>query len=419
MKNIRSELTNSIIYIVSSAITAAIPLLALPILTSHLTPEEYGKIGMFQAFYLGSSALVSFSINIYCERKFFSNESVDYRVIISNALAFILLMVFVLISVPRFIYIPILESINIPIIWYYYSILCLLSNILFTVSLSLLSINRCSILYALVSVFYAFFNISTSIFLIVVYDMGDYGRVLGLSLTSFLFIVIFISILCGLKKINLNLISFNRQIEIFKFGLSLWPHAFGFFILNFVDRIWVSKELGSDVAGFYILALQLAGVILLVYTSVNKAYIPWAYSHLSSYDENSLLLVKKSILYAVISSVAIALFVFFISPYLLSIFISEKFNASSQLFRWLMLGSFASGIYVLMSSIVIYFNENKLLSKVTFVSVISNFILLFLFIPTLGVNGAVIAFILTRTLQVVIVGMKIRLLFNNHSLGCK
>ena len=61
---IKSSLVkNTGIYIITSIINSAIPFLLLPILTRHMTPEDYGMVSMFLLLVSFATPFVGLNVN--------------------------------------------------------------------------------------------------------------------------------------------------------------------------------------------------------------------------------------------------------------------------------------------------------------------------------------------------------------------
>ncbi|CAK2003267.1 putative Wzx [Vibrio crassostreae] len=410
-----SPLSNTLLYVLSSALSALITFAALPIFTKFLSPAEYGNIGMFQSLYLGGAAFLSFSVNIYCEKKILKDNTMCERSIISNAIFFVFFITILLLIIPRSLFSPLMGLLGVPIQWYYFCVICLSSQVVMTICLSYFTVIKKASYFFLTTMGNISLNILLSLLLIIYFDMKSEGRVFGLAGAGIVLLITTCVFFIRTNKIRLDSISIATQKEIFQFGLKLLPHAFGFFILNFMDRIVVNNELGVGSAGIYILAVQLSGFILLFYVSANKAYLPWVYNKLNKKNVDQ---VINSLKHLFLFSSILFIFNYYLSDFILPIFISKEYLPSIVLFKTLSAGAFLSGLFVFLSTIVIYFDKTIYLSKLTFFSAISNVLLLMMIVPIFGLEGAIFVFVVTRLIQLSIgIFSVIKLLEAHRELG--
>ncbi|NOJ01951.1 polysaccharide biosynthesis protein, partial [Vibrio kanaloae] len=64
---------NAYVYLFSNVLNAAIPFILLPILTRHLSPDEYGQIAMFQTMLTGIGAFIGLNAVGAASRKFYDD----------------------------------------------------------------------------------------------------------------------------------------------------------------------------------------------------------------------------------------------------------------------------------------------------------------------------------------------------------
>ena len=82
---------NSLIYIASSIVAAAIPLITLPIFTNYLSIEQFGIYGLVQVFSIFLVGMSNFGLTTAYEREFFEyKELKDKYTLFYSIITFVL-----------------------------------------------------------------------------------------------------------------------------------------------------------------------------------------------------------------------------------------------------------------------------------------------------------------------------------------
>jgi len=395
-----SFVKNSSVYVFSSIISAAIPFMLLPVFTRYLTPNEYGQIAMFSLLTTALAAVVGLSVIGAANRRFFDEDVTKLQLARFNGNCFIILLfsmslaLLILTVVDQWL----TNYLGIPLTWLYLAVLSVFMNFILRMRLGQWQIRGKAKAYAILQISNAFIVLVFSLLLVVLYHIGPIGRVYGIVITSILvgFIAYF-----TLSKDELIVFKYN-SVDIknaLSFGVPLIPHVLGGFLLLSIDRLLINKELGLQMTGIYMVAINLGSALNLIFNSINKAYTPWLFAELNKNDEiKKMIIVKNTYLYFVFL-IVMSLLSFFIAPPLLKLIVGEKFHQAADVLPIIVTGQVFIGMYSIVTSYIFYIKKTKYLSYVTISSGGINIALLLLLIPEYGLYGAAFATLIANVCQ--------------------
>lgn len=235
-------------------------------------------------------------------------------------------------------------------------------------------------------------NVLLSLLLVVALSQGAEGRIAAVIGTVALFGAMS---LLFLKSDNLLVFLIYRPSylkEALAYGVPLIPHIAGIFLLSSLDRFIINRELGLAEVGVYMVAVQLAGAIGLVFDAINKAYVPWLFERLKRDQiEEKRQIVRYTYAWYAVILLGVGLF-FFIGPRLVTLIAGEEYSRAGDVIGWLALGQGFIGMYLMVTNYIFYSKRTGVLSLATISTGLINVALLVLLIRTLGLKGAAIAF---------------------------
>jgi O-antigen/teichoic acid export membrane protein len=187
--------------------------------------------------------------------------------------------------------------------------------------------------------------------------------------------------------------------EALHFGVPLVPHIAGIFLVSSLDRFVINAELGLAAAGIYMVAVQLASAMGLLFDAVNSAYVPWLYERLRrDRPEEKIQIVRYTYTwFAVILFIAGAFSL--VGPWLVVAVAGPQYAEAGRMIGWLALGQGFGGMYLMVTNYVFYSKRTALLAVATITSGVANIVLLYVFIHIFGLKGAAIAFACAMALR--------------------
>lgn len=242
-------------------------------------------------------------------------------------------------------------------------------------------------------------NMALSLLLVVGLAQGAAGRIEALVWTAGLFALLALALLRRDGLLRLQVWRPADLREALVFGLPLVPHFAGIFLLNAVDRFVIHAELGLAEAGVYMVAVQLANGMSLVFDALNKAYGPWLFERLQR-DEpaEKRRIVRGTYAWFVLlllgATVALQL-----GPAVVAWVAGPKFAHAGEVIGWLALGQAFSGMHYMVTNYIFYSRRTGALAVITAVSGVVNVLLLLVLVKPLGLQGAAMAFSLSMGLR--------------------
>jgi O-antigen/teichoic acid export membrane protein len=391
-----SLLSGSLIYLVSNLLNGLIPFVLLPILTRYLSPEEYGEVAMFQALMGALTAVVGLSMAGAAGRKFYDgnlsdNELKQFIGCCIQILGFTTLSTLLVLACVQS---WMADWLGLSPKWIYGAAVATAATIIIQIRLGQWQVRKRSKPYGALQVSHSVFNILLSLAMVVVLFQGAGGRISAQILAVGLFALVALWLLKRDGLLQLMVWKPAYISEALKFGVPLIPHVGGIFLLSSVDRFVINAELGLADTGVYMVAVQLAGAIALIFDAINKAYVPWLFERLQRNEEREKIqIVRYTYVWFAIILMGAGL-AFFLAPWLVPIVVGEEYAQAGEVLGWLVLGQVFGGMYLMVTNYIFFSKRTGLLSLVTIFSGLLNVLLLLVLIHLFGLLGAAYAFCL-------------------------
>ena len=383
---------NTSVYMFANVLNGAIPFLLLPVMTRHLTPTEYGVVGMFQLLMTAFAAFVGLSVPNAANRKFFDQDKgIDLPSFIGSCIQVVgASTLFCLLLVMTFKK-ELAALTGVPQTWVLVAVLTSGVNVISLIRLGQWQVRNQSLAFGTFQVGMGLVNIGLSLYMVVALKNGFEGRLLGQTIAIVGFAMIAAILL---SRENLFRLTWRPDYvkAAMRFGVPLIPHVLGLIILSMVDRIIITNVLGLQHVGIYIVAVQLALALGIVTDAVNKAYMPWLYRKLrqGNHDTNRRV-VAGSYIYFLLLLVA-AFFIWFIGPIFVPWFAGEAYREAGYILGWLAFGQAFKAMYMTVTNYVYYSQRMSKLSMVTVISGVLHILLVLSMIELYGLVGAAVAF---------------------------
>ncbi len=366
-----------------------------------MSPQEFGKIAIFETLLLGLAGVVGVNSIGASVRRYYDESNSDISNY--NGACFIILVIS---TIPLVIFVSLFDEftsrvIGISVEWI---LLCILSAFLTYITLFRLSqwqIRNMAIKYGMFQVGRTLLNFAITILLIVYLNNDGSGRVLGYVTSLTLFGLISFVFMFRSELIKFSNLKKQHFIDILSFGVPLIPHVFGIFLISSVDRFAINSFLGHDDVGIYMSAVQFSMGLSIFFNAINKAFVPYLFNVLkeNKIESKKALVVKTYQYYFVLFLITVVMY-FFSEP-LFKIIIDEKFHSASSLVFIILLGHVFNGMYLMVTNYVFFSKKTGRLSLITITTGFLNVWLLFYFIPVMGILGAALSYCISKLIQFV------------------
>jgi O-antigen/teichoic acid export membrane protein len=382
-----SLIKNTSIYTLTSILNSAIPFLMLPILTRHLTPEDYGIVSMFTLLVTFLVPFIGLNLNGAIARQYYDREKINIGEYAGNCI-FILLINSIFVGAMFYFFSPFIARIvSFPSRLLWSVLIFAVSQFICSILLSLLQVKKKALLYGIFNIIQTSLNLGISIFLVVYLGLAYTGRIYGMVFTLALFALISLFIL--IKKKWVKFVIKKEYIKhALMFGIPLIPHVLSGTIISMTDRFFITSMVGLAATGVYTVGYQVGTIINLLSTSFNNAYVPWLYEKLKKNQYATKVKIVKFTYVYFVGILLLALGLGISAPIFLNVFLGKAFNESSVYVIWIALGYAFNGMYLMVVNYIFYEQKNSILALVTFATALLNIVLNYFFIRKFGAIGA-------------------------------
>lgn len=386
---------NSLIYFFADIFNKAVPFLLLPILTTYLTPEDYGIIATFGVF---TSILVIFiSMNTLgsIEVTFFQISKEKLKVYIANvfliisvSLIFILLATVLLSS-------QLTKLLDIPLEWLIVGVFISLAQIVNTINLLLWRVEYKAKNYSFFEIAQNLFNVSLTLLFVIAINMDWEGRLLAMAIAIISFG--FISFYLVVKVRKYFTYSYNQEYikDALHYGIPLIPHSLAGWIKTGLDRIFITSLVGVSATGIYSVGYQLGTIVMVIATSLYKAWLPKLYEMMSNItDEDKKQIVKFTYLYF-IGILLLTVVLYFSLDIFITLFVGKEFVESKNIVLFILMSYAFDSMYFAVVPYMFYHKKTKIISAVTISTSLMHAPLSYWLIKEYGMYGATYASVVT------------------------
>lgn len=389
-----SLIRSSGIYTISSIINAAIPLILLPILTNELSPEDYGRVAMFQLAVNILYPFIGMNLDGAVARKYYDKVNMDFSSYIGACLLIFLCGIIITVVIILLGNNTAIQLIQLPGKWLKYIIIVAGCQFVTTLMLVIFQVRVKPVHYGFMQIGQTVLNISLTLLLVVKLGKKWEGRLDAQIITGIIFAIVCIIILC-----NNKLIGFKLKKEYFsyalRFGIPLIPHALGGMLFTGIDRFFLSNLVGLDQTGNYTVAYQLGAIVGLLTVSVNNAFVPWLFENL---NKNSLKVKERIVIGTYlyyIGLIILAVIILLVLPIIIHIFVGKSFTDISKYTTLIVFGYVFQGMYYMVTNYIAYVHKTHLLAVLTITIAILKIPITYFSISYFGAFGASLSYCVT------------------------
>ncbi|MGE7664895.1 oligosaccharide flippase family protein [Ureibacillus composti] len=408
MSEKRKVLENSFFYTLSTLLVKGISFFLLPLYTLFITPEEYGTVNLILNFsnvaiYIVGFSLYSSVLRFYTDYK--ANTEMLKR-FYGTIISFILIsgMLFLFLGV---VFHNLIVNYFFRGISFYPIIIIALITITFTcfhtIHQNILQSMQKGLTLTKINLLVFALQVGLNVLFVCVFKFGVLGILIA---TLIIEIGYSIYMLIYLRKNNLITFCIDKNIlrDALNYSLPIMPHNLSTYIATFFSRIFINNNGSLSLVGLYSVAYQFSGIIDLIQTSVNRAFMPWFFETLNSRnDSKSEEIVNLSLFLLNIYSVLYVLIGLFAQEVLILI-TSKSYSIAWTTIPILVVAYSAKSIYYFYVNILFYYKEaSKKLFIATITGSIADILIAFILIPKLGMYGAAISFLIAKIIVIFLV----------------
>ncbi|TXT34670.1 MAG: polysaccharide biosynthesis protein [Chitinophagaceae bacterium] len=396
-----SLIRGSLVYSGFNVLNSTLPFLLIPFLTRMLNTDDYGRISMITIFVTFVSPIVGLSTNSIVSKNYFQVDFDYFKQTVQSVFIILFVSILSIAGISYFLkeqlfYFTGVNSTDL--------LICLLlSGTQFVITLvnSIFQMESKPFHFGVLQLSQTLINTSLTIYFIYFLNYGWHGRIYGWIIANFLIAILGLFIL--FNKSYFKEFKFRTIIvkEVLAYSLPIIPYTLSGMLVSLSDRFLVNKFLGSSYVGIFTLGLQISGVLNIVFTSLNSAFVPWVYKKISKNESLNYLLGSFYIFSLIMVLIS---FVFLGSIYVfLDFFVGIKFAQIGGVVHIFILSNLFNSIYLIFTNYFIYKGDTKILAYNTLIVTILNIPICYLFINYFHFEGAIWSSMITSVFSLVLV----------------
>lgn len=266
---------NSLIFTLSNVLSKSVPFFLLPLMTSYLSPDDYGKYSMFLVLYTLLMPLTGLNANSVLIQKYFYLSDSEKRDFMGDTYKIIIGMV-LLLSIVFFIgrnYIQ--RYVQLDTVFIILAVISAGFSMVNSMTLTVIQIEKRATAFAVINFVKVLLESSFSIYLVVLIKLAADGRIDAIIITSFIYLCFSIYWNNRYRYHNKLFSKPSLQFKsIMKLGAALIPTTLTSWTSMMSDRIFLSNMLSLREVGIYSVGVNFAQVSDLVASSVGRAWFP-------------------------------------------------------------------------------------------------------------------------------------------------
>ena len=391
-------LQNSGIYSLLALFQKGINFLMVPVLTIYLTPFDYGVVAVVTAISAFLNIVYTLSLNASANRFYyeFKDDVQKVKRFFGTVITFVIL-VSLLLSLTlwfghRYLLDPFLDNVD----FYPYMLLGMVSvlfNPVFTIYQNILQTKQNGKEFAKNNLFFFLTNLSLIIIGVVVLKLGAKGVIGALSITNVIFSIL--TVVRYRKEFTLGIDSALLK-QALSYSLPLVPHSLSGVATNIIDRLFINHFLSTSLVGVYSLGSTFGGIVFLISSGVNQAFVPWFNEQVKANNQVKIPRVAKLL---VLFYCLLALGISFFGKELIAWVTPEEYHDAWLVLPFISFAFVYHGVYYFFSTPLFYNIEKKgsrVLPLFTISAAVINIVLNYFLVVEYGMVGASVATLVTK-----------------------
>lgn len=393
-----------LIYACAFAVAGATPFLLLPILTRHLTPQQFGEVTSFLILTTMLANLAGLSAHGFVSVRYFKTPVLEFKGLAYTAVVAVVAAHVLVTPVVVALFRQLQQLLQLPL---GLSLLAVAAGLVLSLNLIFLAIFQSSgqpLLYLRARVIQGLVEFFLCIALINLFIPDSGSRIYSYTAA------VAASAASGLlyywcRGYFRGGIDGKHLRSLATFGVPILPHIIAGSALTYLDRVVVSSLLGTESLGVYMVAMQIGMVMIALIEPLNKALAPWLFEQLSK-NEPALrqMIVKRTyMLYAAL--VVIGLVVAGASSMFFDALIGVQYRAARAIVPWMVAGFVLQGMYYTVVNYLFFAERTGRLSIMSGATAVVGCVVSYTLTSSFGLAGAGISFAFNNGLLFILVSL--------------
>lgn len=394
MKNIPKIASNSAVYVVFNVIQKTLNFFLLPLYTIYLTPDDYGITNVLLSVSSLLTILLTFSLQAASARFHYKyKESISNIIWGSNYIFIIVNSLFWTAIACLFYDHSVKYLVGDNIAFYPYALIgilnCCFSPIYLYFQTYLQTTQRAKFYVSNSTAFFVM-QLLLTIYFVVVLHWKAFGVLLAQLIVNFFFAIYAV---ISLKRYITYKFSFTVLKKSLNYSVPLIPHNLSGWLNGMLDRVFINRLVNLASVGLYSVGYQVGGVISLIATGVNQAYVPYFFENHNSRGGRNKILIFTDI--GILVILVIALVLIYFSQEVIYIMTDSQYHSVWPIIVVLSAGHMFDCIYKFYVS-VLFLDNTKQLSVISILCALATCALNVILIKTIGYFGAAFSFLIVQ-----------------------
>jgi O-antigen/teichoic acid export membrane protein len=401
MSNQGGFFKNTSIYVIGEVIPRLLSFITFPILTSYLTPADYGINSYVASLTSFLFILSNLSLSTYFFVHYFRAESEDARKKLTGTLAifttvYSLILVLIVLAFGPYLLelwgskVDFYPFVFLGVIAMYFEVLIIYPSAIYRVIEKPITLITFNISKAVINVIGILF---------VVYFLKG-------TLKDILLIQTIISAVLGFAFVFYSrkffYVIFDKQLikNAMSFSLPLVPASISWYAYNTFDRVLIDKYLTLNDLGLFSTATTLALMLNIVTNSAYKAFEPLFFKYFGKDEfDNIYNSIKNMYIFMTLLG---ALYLSLFSKEFFEIFSSESFLSSYKYVPYILIGTVTSSVGLIYGTIITAMGKTKHNAVITILGAIISIMVNIMLLKVIGIWAAILSSAITYIVSLII-----------------
>jgi len=370
--------------------TQIIGVILLPVFTYYLTPEDYGIVAIVSMVAVVLSHVTNSGILTATTRLYHDTEDINERKLLIGSANVYFLSVALIPVVIGLLFGPKLFSwIFKDFSFYPYGFLALILTFIRQPARIWITLMNLQYKFHQATIYNGIsliIGIAVSVILVVVFEMGAMGKVLGMFPSAI--ILVLISLITVHRYTN-GLWSFQNIKKQFLLGLPILGALWSTQILELGGAYMLERFSNMNSVGVFALAMSLAQLPLVLIYGFRQMWNPVIYDNMNNKNYET---ISKLTYYFVGILTLINILILLFGKEAILIIVNERFYDAIPLIGFLILGVYFNGLITISNSLLGYNKKFSTISTFALIGSALYVIMCIFLIPRIGALGAAISF---------------------------
>jgi O-antigen/teichoic acid export membrane protein len=391
-----------LIYACAFAVAGVTPFLLLPILTRHLSPQQFGEVTSFLILTTMLANLAGLSSHGFVSVRYFKSAGLEFKGLVSSAALAVLGAHVVAALVVAVFFSELRQLLGLQL---GLSLLAVAAAFVLSLNLIFLAIFQSSgrpVLYLRARLIQAVAEFALCVALLAVFvpDSGariySYAAAVTASAAAGLHFCLRNGYLGGgVDRAHLRSLA--------TFGVPLLPHIFAGSALAYLDRLVVSSLLGTESLGIFMVAMQIGMVIVVLIEPLNKALAPWLFEQLSKEAPAARRMIVNRTYLLGAALIGSGVVVATVSTAFFDELIGPKYASAKPLIVFMVSGFVLQGMYYMVVNYLFYAEKTGRLSTMSGLTAALGCLISYSLTSSYGLIGASASFALNNAILFLLV----------------